>query len=296
MPKHVLYVFAAVAALCIIAVVGYMRPAPEADLPVKVLFPSPNSSAVVFTHAAHVEEYQVDCTTCHHESPVDRPDPQPCGACHGQTFDEEFAQTHIRSFIDENGKPDLDACFTCHHLEFNLEEPVWTREMHNDHADMYTSDCTDCHHTEEIEPEPESCANCHEAMDHGNMPPVDDFMPTYRDAVHERCASCHENWLDEGLDGCANCHAMSPARDLMYEEYSNLQPGDRPERHFTDCVACHYMQDMSPQDLMLPRDQAFHTQCMSCHEEAGAGPYPMPPDQVKDKRDESRHCAQCHTG
>ncbi len=282
MPKYWPFILALVVVLAAVSLFGYLRPRPEPELPVKILFAPPNAEAVVFTHAAHADTYNVDCASCHHEYPGDRPDPQACRNCHGAAFDEEFKTGHIQAFGQ-----DASACVTCHHLEPGVDR--WTREMHDEHAASYASDCTDCHHGPEIEPEPQSCKNCHATLDKGKMPAPDKDMPTYRDAAHARCANCHSDWIDAGIaGGCSSCHDFASTRPLAAAK--NL-----PDT-LTDCVACHYQQDMGPQDLMLTAEQAFHGSCMGCHERLGKGPHQMPKDLIRTKKDESRHCAQCHTG
>ena len=50
---------------------------------------------------------------------------------------------------------------------------------------------------------------------------------------------------------------------------------------YADCTVCHVKK--TPDKLIPGRMDAFHGQCMGCHEKLGKGPF------GKDK------CAQCHT-
>lgn len=230
--------------LALLGLTGQFLPESTAKEPVRLLLDNKGGN-VVFTHLQHVE-IGYECNECHHESEDPGPNPIACGACHPPEFDAAFAATHQTALPQET-------CTRCHHMEFGAL--TWN---HQEHIDMYSTGCTDCHHEEDIEPEPGACSNCHGDTDDG-------AMINLRDAVHAKCESCHTDMYEEKLAGCLHCHEQLPGK-----------AGDKQPT----CVSCHYGDEGIP---LPPRMDAFHKQCMDCHETAGAGPY----------GDDS--CSKCHT-
>lgn len=231
-----------------VALAGYLLPSAHSEIPYKVLLKNQGGD-VVFNHRAH-ELAKIQCVQCHHASKVSTTE-VPCGRCHPGTFDARFIAEHIHWF---EGKA---ACATCHHLEW--DKPIFDHPLHEE----VTGSCQDCHHDENIEPDPTSCRDCHELRG-------DDAMPGLRDAVHTRCRSCHMELFEKELAGCSNCHSRKHLRD---------HDMDNP----TKCVECH---DKPNAELVPPRKKAFHDQCMNCHKKRNKGPY-KDTEQVKD-------CGQCH--
>ena len=82
------------------------------------------------------------------------------------------------------------------------------------------------------------------------------------------CFDCHHHPPDdeEGLVGCGNCHQPKS------------EDGSVPQ----SCLNCH--DESEVQDAEYPtRADAFHTQCIQCHEQYGAGP-----------GEGSDNCSKCH--
>ncbi|MEJ2154425.1 MAG: cytochrome c3 family protein [Desulfobacteraceae bacterium] len=82
------------------------------------------------------------------------------------------------------------------------------------------------------------------------------------------CFDCHHHPPDdeESLMACGKCHVP------------NLEEGVHPE----SCMECHDEGDI--EDSEYPkRSDAFHQQCMQCHEQYGKGPQPG-----------SDNCSKCH--
>jgi ribosomal protein S27AE len=197
---------------------------------------------VIFSHKAHAEGYKVPCQQCHHESKTPSKNPISCTACHPASFEEGFVAEHQKTFSKEQ-------CGRCHHTE--LSALKFDHEAHKGLA----SGCTDCHHDSSIEEKPTNCAECHQAAG-------DESMPSLRDANHKRCATCHEDMFSAKIKGCGNCHGMAPG-------------GTK----YPACGTCHF----DTKKLPIPATmEAFHTGCMKCHKEKGAGPY-TPQD-----------CNKCH--
>ena len=234
MQKRYLPITVATAVLLLIALGGYLIPASSNSLPLRVLLDN-KGGKVILNHAAHADIMDGACADCHHTTGND-PNPPACTDCHAAKFDAAFASSHQEN-LDEA------LCRSCHHPAADIE-----RFNHDEHAvDMTGGDCQACHHDESIEPEPQACANCH--TDGSNS------VLRLRDAAHARCADCHSDMYDEGIKGCSNCHVR------------NTDSGQEPEPRA--CSDCH----ATPTDQLLPTTMnAFHGQCMGCHEEKGAGP------------------------
>lgn len=162
-------------------------------------------------------------------------------------------------------------CGSCHHTE--IAATSWDRDMHDMHAENFAENCQACHHDSSIEPEPMSCytPGCHARLSpDGTLDSKAKTIPA-RDAVHTRCASCHDTHgetFNEGLAGCASCHDLET-------------PPDDKETYST-CASCH---TQPPLAAVLPdRMEIYHKQCGDCHAEM-SGPLV---DQ------ESNQCYQCH--
>jgi hypothetical protein len=234
--------------LVLVIIGGLIVPAPSKELPVRLSMAN-QGGHIVFTHQKHedyVKKMGKDCVDCHHESDDPGLTPVPCGSCHAVEFNPKFIAEH-QSAIPEK------YCVDCHHAE--LGKLVYD---HDEHAEEYASDCTDCHHDTDIEEEPGACNQCHGEQAEGDT-------PSLRDAVHSKCESCHADMYEAKLEGCSECHEVLPGKG------GSIQPS---------CNSCHYDTDDIP---LLPRMEAFHDKCMNCHEEANKGPF----------GDES--CKSCHT-
>jgi predicted CXXCH cytochrome family protein len=242
-------VIAATIVLLAVAIVGYVRSGKSQPMPVRILFEN-NGGKVIFSHLVHHRDYGIECSRCHHDKaqPIVTPEDGAlaCGSCHPNHFDKNFVDNHMDSFPNES------YCVRCHHVEYGKLN--FDHEAHTE----YASDCSDCHHGKDIEPTPQKCTNCHAEKS-------TDKLLSMREAGHQTCSQCHEDMFDKGLSSCKSCHVPKDMTDYK---------GD-----FSACNQCH---EAETRELVLPRMNAFHDQCMSCHEEMGAGPYG--PD----------NCNQCH--
>ena len=222
--------------LTLAAIAGYVIPANTRDVPVKVLLDN-KGGYVVFDHKQHIEEYDLNCISCHHTEEGDN-EPLPCGTCHVKEFNEEFVDTHMDDFSDPS------TCVKCHHTEFT--DLNFDHDEHEEYADQ---DCQACHHSEDIEPEPTNCSDCHDSEDTPEM-------PSLKKAAHQRCMDCHDDLFEEDdLSTCSTCHNQADMK--TYD-------GD-----YTSCSSCH---DKKTEELIPTRTNAFHEQCISCHKERDAGP------------------------
>ena len=245
MQKNYLLITVVTLVLAVIAVAGYagFLGGAQPKEPIRIFFATKGGN-VVFSHIAHFRDYELPCERCHHESKEPTSDPLLCRNCHSAVFDEAFAEKHQ----DNTG----EFCGRCHH-----QEPVGTKYSHAEHSDDFCAECTDCHHTEDIESEPGNCGECHEAEG-------DDDTPGLKDAVHKRCNACHEDMFEQRLSGCSSCHEMKDAENVS-------------------CKKCHKLEE-GIEEILPNRLNAFHSGCMNCHEEKQKGPF------------KKEDCKQCHMG
>ncbi|WP_319543777.1 cytochrome c3 family protein [uncultured Pseudodesulfovibrio sp.] len=244
MQKRYLPIAIVTGVLFLIAAGGYIIPASSNGPPLRTLLDN-KGGKVILNHINHIQTMQKDCGVCHHTSGNDV-NPPKCTACHAKKFDDIFVANH-QNTLDEK------LCASCHHPSSTIDN-----FSHDNHADEYSGgDCLTCHHDPSIELEPQACSNCH--MDGSNS------VLNLKEATHTRCADCHDDMYKDGIKGCSNCHTRSV----------NL-PGKLEQK---TCTTCHE----TPVDQLIPTTMnAFHIQCMSCHEEMGKGPF----------GDEA--CYQCH--
>ncbi len=250
MQKRYLPISVFVVVMAIVALVGYLQPAGTEEMPRRILFDNAGGK-VIFSHQAHDQTYQLDCASCHHENPAGgEPGKEPlrCGLCHPPEFTPNWIETHASFFNAEQN------CARCHHAEF-----TGMVYKHDEHAEQYNTDCLDCHHTDDIEPTPTNCGDCH-------LKEGDATMPGFADAVHTRCATCHQDVFAQEMKGCGFCHEL-------------LQAGGDNLPETGGCSSCH---DKAIEQLIPTRMSAFHKGCMGCHEEKQLGPF---------KDDE---CSKCH--
>lgn len=236
MHKRYLPITVVTGLLCVVALVGYVVPEGQSSPPVRTLHDN-KGGKVIFNHASHSEDMQQNCALCHHYTDEAQHPPK-CSTCHVKTFDETFRTNH-QSTMDEK------LCRSCHHAESTI-----SLFSHSDHIEDYApDDCQACHHGSDIEPEAKACSHCHGEPGH-------ETISSLMKASHERCIVCHEDFFEEGSDGCQKCHARNPTEKTI----------DKPRA----CSTCH---EEPIEELIPTTTVAFHTQCQTCHEYQGAGPY-----------------------
>jgi len=160
---------------------------------------------------------------------------------------------------------------------------------HQTHSDAYGLNCMDCHHSydEGKANGPVSCGSCHQ-VDGEYIPVFGDTGIFDHDAhsmdLELSCNDCHHNYYEE--DGgepqlCSDCHEPGVEDDFM--------PG-RVQAFHKQCIGCHEDSGVTPgaddcADCHAPRKKAaaFHEQCINCHEDFGVGPSGADSD-----------CKKCH--
>ncbi len=268
--KRFIPILALTGVLALVALVGYLIPDPVETVPRRVTMLN-TGGPVVFEHKQH-EALVPSCMSCHHDQSVlteeerKKHEPLACGVCHGVTVDRQFIDTHEASYAKFGEK----TCLVCHHYTPGRQD--WGHAVH---AEEFEVECVTCHHSDtSIEETPTNCAECHEE---GVAPSKASFEegvpPTLSDAVHARCASCHQEWFDLKARGCVKCHFNEPPL--------GREKADRLHVNMTDntCVKCHH----SDFDKLIPnRMTAFHVSCMGCHTKVAKGPRT------------GQDCSQCH--
>ena len=215
---------------------------------------------VVFTHADHIAWEDGKCMVCHHEpaafgNDAARPAVGQCGSCHLRSEDATFKTAHRKQWSGADGGV---SCASCHHMTMMGLSEKWS---HDDHFTYAGDNCQACHHDEDVEPSPQACRNCH-------APGGAAAKVSLREAVHAKCESCHADKFTAKLSGCADCHALKRADKSLAD--------GAPAENFPACASCHF--------TMPARMEAFHQNCIACHDQAKKGP-----GSGADK------CNQCHT-
>ena len=155
-----------------------------------------NGWSVLFPHDFHVEKLGSDS----------------CGMCHHQNMP-----------FDTNS-----SCFECHRDMYGVTD-IFNHALHVDKLNG-NDGCVRCHQ-DAGQPKNRdtalACTNCHQAMAVAGsfvQPPKSGtrgFAPSYMDAMHGLCVSCHEKKLalgqvdqGPGFAQCANCHRDTDATDF----------------------------------------------------------------------------------
>ncbi len=149
---------------------------------------------------------------------------------------------------------------------------------HQTHSDAYGLNCRDCHHTwqEADKKMPEACGECHTPG--GKQKPALGKDGTFNHDAHSReyglyCSDCHHNYQqgqEQPPQHCTACHQKGMGGGMM--------PG-RKEAFHKQCIGCHENFGAGPARTECSachsprgRTDALHSQCMGCHEDFGAGP------------------------
>lgn len=141
-----------------------------------------------WNHAAHAEEYGIDCRECHHQNKDIEPEPQNCADCHQRTGDK--AMPALRDAVHVK-------CQSCHQGMFEAK----------------VKGCADCHIKVESRAELAKgkfavtapyadCATCHVDQK------TSDLIPGRMAAFHGQCITCHEKQGKGPFrkDQCNQCH------------------------------------------------------------------------------------------
>lgn len=140
-----------------VALVGYVAKPAKSDTPTRVVLDN-NGGRVIFTHAAHVEEYGLECADCHHDDIEDQEAPLACGTCHPPAFDADFRAEHQKAFSTE------DACLRCHDdtptVPLDDDNRPYVEDIPT-RADAFHQQCMSCHEEYGGPFGEDSCYQCH---------------------------------------------------------------------------------------------------------------------------------------
>lgn len=266
---------------CILAaagILGYRQSVPVEANPTRILMEN-SGGRVVFFHLNHSTPGgaygDIACAACHHELNIEGaaasatqngatlPAVIPCKSCHGAVDNPSFIDAHQELYRAQGGEA---TCISCHHKRTDGLTTGWNHEEHVNYAG---EDCATCHHPLEGDPKADDpaqakrakCSSCHSAK----ASPKNGV--TLKTAAHTRCQPCHEELFDGGKEGCLTCHKIVSTSE-------ELAKGKRLVR-YDACSNCHA--------AMPGNMDAYHGNCMSCHDKVGKGPGAKAP------------CAQCHT-
>ncbi|MFW5490110.1 MAG: cytochrome c3 family protein [Desulfovibrio sp.] len=157
--------------LGVVALAGYLLPegfgsrlsGSSADIPPRILLDN-GGGRVIFTHAAHAEDYGAECADCHHEDAGDPAHPVACGTCHPKEFDAQFAAEHRYAF------PSNDYCLRCHSEQPDInaapgsmpDEDKPDMESIPTRMDAFHAQCMGCHRDMGAGPyQDNECSSCH---------------------------------------------------------------------------------------------------------------------------------------
>lgn len=105
------------------------------------------------------------------------------------------------------------ACWSCH-INYCQPASIFDHSLHQQELGGNKS-CQECHAQEHVRLTAEICQDCHETMMPGEGEAAFSQMaPGYKDAMHGRCLTCHQQQAVEQnkpqLTLCGTCHTYSP--------------------------------------------------------------------------------------
>jgi hypothetical protein len=149
---------------------------------------------------------------------------------------------------------------------------------HQTHSSAYGLECDACHHSyEEGQADmPGDCGSCHQKDSEYRMALGENGIfdhETHSEYYGLDCDACHHYYVEGepgGLEPCGDCHM----RDIDDDSILNYV-----DAFHQQCIGCHEDMGLTPgkadcAGCHSPRKKAdaFHDQCMGCHEDMGAGP------------------------
>lgn len=233
--------------------------------------------------------------------------PVACRDCHHQTFTglHGIAQwnhtVHSRKLNMDEANQFADDCVVCHHkdekAEFEseyrgcdschkpiLELGLKTTTAFKNHRKAKHGQCQECH--VEFNPEDDniSCVHCHKNL----IVDRDLHQPTLEQAIHERCATCHNPDIvrsDSDMPGhCRDCHKPDPSH-INIPEIGTIAWDHRRHGVFggIDCGNCHHTEHAdAPKiacdschggnpEVELNLVQSLEKTCIECHIKENVG-------------------------
>lgn len=252
---------------------------------------------LVFDHAAHLEQEDVDCTTCHagagdaETADVNLlPPMETCGTCHEHRADmNRLGCSRCHTQLPELALMPQDE--TMHGVGFVALHGAWAAGGSARCAQCHEQTfCSDCHAgTREMRPSERFPERVDRAFIHRG-----DFLSRHAVAANARpatCLNCH------GSSFCRDCHdsrfqalgggvKASPHPPVYVMRGGAAFHGTDARRNPAACAACH--------------DRGAASNCVECHRVGGPGGNPHPPGWDRrgreDEKSRSGACVPCHSG
>ena len=263
----------------------------------------PSNSGLIFSHASHYGDRDIECATCHNVtesvSATDKniPGHDECSSCHSVS-----------------NSP--DDCKLCHSNAENPEgisiadrEVIFSHKRHLD-ADPTSQECLVCHTGVDLlqgraitdgYPSMEQCFECHDGISaaadcedcHSQPAMMTELVhPPDWDHAHkfaaanqksETCMPCHHTETF-----CSDCHAGDNLVESVHDLNFRFNHGLEVKGKEFECQACH----------------DFETFCVQCHGQNDAIPYNHfysqwsprinPQTHADAARQDIESCASCH--
>ena len=189
-----------------------------------------------------------------------------------------------------------------YHLVSQYEPALFNHRGHL----SYAANCTDCHHHAKSVEDFPPCRECH------GVAFKDISRPGLKGAYHRQCMNCHRQ-LGSGPLGCVDCHKQRSDKDDAAKLAKNNAPQKASLGHLAkeyppvvfnhklhedvsdNCATCHHKpgeveltapcrechgDQAKPGVKQLGLKDAYHKQCLSCHQHMGG--------------DAPQQCAGCH--
>lgn len=227
---------------------------------------------VLFSHKSHAQMIEMtgSCESCHHYNTIGPI--LSCSNCHEKSrvrndiskpdLMAAFHRQCIGCHSEWNSKNDCNSCHTLKRENEKLSEDilikykdkshpkvdipekiVFTTDYekgkfvtfyHNDHSDLFSISCKNCHHNE-------SCSKCH--SDEKDLKKVKTL-----DEHHKPCFSCH------GKDDCSECHTSIEKNTFNHSVTVGWEIKSYHQK--LSCVKCHSEKK---------RFEKLNPDCKNCH-------------------------------
>ena len=285
-----------------------------------------SDGALVFSHALHVGELELECINCHEDGEAADDPGMPalstCSLCHDELDTEKSEDRRIVSLFDEDAFRAVYAskladelrfshlthvrqgleCAACH---VGIDESTRLRPAMN----VPMGRCTECHEERQVANE---CSTCHTTVDTGWAPAnhAHDWMRAHgacarakNGRADQSCALCHSS------STCTSCH-LAQAPDDHEAFFRRRGHGILASMDRARCSACHEPDSCSRCHAETrplshsgtwgaPRD----VHCLGCHEpvrlescalcHAGTPSHALATPKPADHHP-AMNCRQCH--
>jgi len=125
-------------------------PQEKSELPAIIKSPS-TAGEVIFPHLQHVEDFEIECQSCHHETNAAE-----LKIPHEEYFDDFWIDCKICHQKGDKGKLLAQSCSECHHTDpANIADETLSSKV------VIHKSCWECHEVGTGKEASESCQLCH---------------------------------------------------------------------------------------------------------------------------------------